>query len=197
MKTLILAFLIGSTASAKEPGYLKNQTPPPPKKLPLNGPQTPLNLANQFATARGLTESEIKALHYNRVACARRIYSNSGLALEGDADLKVTAVTEHLYEAEFPSFIRLSAFDPNETGIDTIETSFSRQLVSFKNWPEKAPLKLFKSVRLRYEAKGKKDAKAYVMDEFKILEEGYPPKFIVKETVSSDSKRQVFYFICQ
>ena len=155
-----------------------------------------MDMKSEFAKAKGLNESQVKTLHFNRVSCARRIYSPAGWSVEGDADLKVTRITPDLFEAEFPSYLALARFDPYQNGIDRIETGVSRQLVDFGHWHEGRTLKLFKSLMISYVDPNVHSATAYAMDEFKVVGDTYPPTFIVQETVSAQ-KKFTFYFICQ
>lgn len=193
-KIRLLLLILPTAVFATEPGYLHNDSPPPkPKKAAV---ETHMDMERQFTKAKGLTELQVQALHFNRVACGRKIYSRTGWSVEGDADLKISFVAAELYEAEFPSHLTLAVFDPYQNGFDQIESSVSRQLVNFAHWPAGRTLKLFKSVSLSYMDPNTPKQTAYAADEFKVIENSYPPTFIVKETIYA-KKKLYFYFICQ
>jgi hypothetical protein len=187
---LVFILLLPISTLAAEPGHLHNENPPP------HTAQAKMDLRQAFAKAKGLSENQLKELHYNRIACARRIYSPAGWSVDGDADLKIVEVTSNLFEAEFPSHLNLASFDPYQADLDQIETVTSRQLVNFGGWTDGQSMKLFKTVSLSYMDPNTPKATGYVTDEFKIIEDTYPPTFIVKETISV-GKNLIFYFVCQ
>ena len=70
-----------------------------------------VDLSEQFARARPLKPSEVRAMHYQRIDCGRRVFASDGRSIEGDANLKVTRITEDLFEVEFPSETRAPGAD--------------------------------------------------------------------------------------
>jgi|GEM_PF-5174965 len=191
---LTLSVLLFSCAIfAQEPGYLKADPPrrsPPPPSGPL--------LADKFQQARGLKSYEVQTLHYNRVACFRRIFSQSGMSIEGDADLKSTNVGADMAEIEFPAYINMTSFNsvnPFGNGVQSIETMTGRRLVKTHPWPVEAALTLSKKVTVRFEDT-RPPQLVDAITEVRVTEGGYPSTYIVKETVLLPQKFSI-YFICQ
>jgi hypothetical protein len=193
---LVLLLMLPFHAFA-EPGYLKAAPPPSPTPTVIR-PKGPL-LEDKFLRARGLKAYEVQTLHYNRVSCVRRLFSQSGLSLEGDADLKSTNVGSDLAEIEFPAHVDFTAFNsvnPFANGVQSIETMTGRRLVRTHPWPDEKPLVITKKVTVRYEAEDKKPELVDSVAEIRVTEESYPSTFIVKETVML-AKRISIYYLCR
>lgn len=209
---LLFAALISFSAFAEEPGYMKNETPlpapaqkpapskPPEIKIPERRaaqPAMPL-LKEKFTRARGLKAYEVQTLHYNRVACQRRIFSQSGLSVEGDADLKSTNVGADMAEIEFPAYINMSSFNsvnPFNNGVVSIETMTGRRLVKTHPWPNEKALVLNKKVTVTFDD-DRAPVLADAVTDIRVTEESYPSTFVVKETVLLPKPFSIYY-ICQ
>lgn len=207
---LAALFLLGAASVfAEEPGYFKLDPPSEVKpawpKAPTmhfdpRGPEkmpAPL-LAEKFARARGLKAYEVQTLHYNRVACQRRIFSQSGLSIEGDADLKSTSVGDDLAEIEFPAYINMNSFNsvnPFGNGVISLETMTGRRLVKTHPWLGEKPLVLNKKVTVTFDDE-RKPVHTDAVTEVRVTEEGYPSTFVIKETILLPNKFSL-YFICQ
>lgn len=160
--------------------------------------QEPKLLAEKFKRARGMKAYEVQTLHYNRVACQRRIFSQSGTSVEGDADLKSTNVGADLAEIEFPAYIHLSSFNsvnPFDNGVESLETMTGRRLVKTHPWPMEKPLTLNKKVTVTFSDE-RKPALVDAIAEVRVTEESYPSTFIIKETVLLPKPFSIFY-LCQ
>ncbi|MGZ3723258.1 MAG: hypothetical protein ACXVA9_10025 [Bdellovibrionales bacterium] len=218
MSQFLFAVMIWPLAVfAQEPGYLTNdsplpaaprveksapeQTTPPVRPTPSQAPRKsnqPL-LTDQFAHARGLKTYEIQTIHYNRIACDRRIFSPSGQSIEGDGDLKAVNVPPDFIEVEFPSHVGFESFNaenPFQNGVSDLETTTSRQLVNVREWVDGRPLILNKRVRVRYSDDKTPPQTVMAVDEIKVKDGTYPSTYIVRETIQTEPKFNL-YFICQ
>lgn len=226
LRLLLTLFFAPMVLSAQEPGYLRNEdlpkpTPKPkpnPAKPPLASPpgvKTPAPepppaapakkavartmMSEEFAKARGLSEGDIRGMHYNRVACARRMFSPDGWLINGDADIKVTNVAGDYLEAEMPaqySFVAFGGFNPYMNGVSEVTSALALQLVHVKKWPEGKPLRLKKFVEVRFVDENRQPQIVPAIDEVRMLTNAYPPTYLVRETVFLD-KPFSLYFFCQ
>lgn len=173
-----------------ELGQFTIKTPPPstkPKKV----------LADMFAQARGMKAFEVQTLHYNRVACSRRLFTESGASLEGDGDIKATNIGMDLAEVEFPTYIHLSSFNsvsPFDNKVESMETMTGRILIKTHPWKDDLPLKIHKTLNIQFEDGSKKLVESIA--EIRVAEEGYSAGFVIKETVMLPKKFSI-YFLCR
>lgn len=210
MKRKVLLFVLlelSLSSFAEEPGFMKNENLAAPMRpivpvevpKPAQAPNTPaaraLSLEADFKRARGLDEYEVQTLYFNRIACARHVYTSAGWVIDGDADLKITRVTDRLFEAEFTTYLFLGNFNPFNNGIHAMNSGVSKQLLNFDKWKKGQPLRLYKTIRLDF-GKGEEEKVVSAQDEFRVLSESYPVTFLVKETVLAKSPFSL-YFICQ
>lgn len=218
MKCLNLTFffLISISAHADEPGYFRieeNKTsppntatpsPPPPNKQisdkkssARNSPALALDL--EFARARGLNSYEAQGLTTQRISCDRRLYTSSGQAIEGDADLMATQIDGRFIHAELPSHYSLVAFstvNPYQNGIEEIDSMSSAQLLRIQPWRDGSSLKLKKYLRIRFADDKKSDQVVPAIDEMRVIEGVYPPLFLIRESVLTEKPFHL-YLICR
>ncbi len=155
-------------------------------------------LTEKFKHARGLKAYEVQTLHYNRVACERRIYSQTGKSVEGDADLKATNTGADLAEIEFPAYINMNSFNsvnPFGNGVESLETMTGRRLIKTHPWPAERSLILEKKINVTF-ADDRKPVLAEAVTEVRVSEESYPSTYLVKETIKLPEPFSVFY-ICR
>lgn len=149
---------------------------------------TPVPAPAEAFKSRGLTSTEVMSLHSQRIACARRLYARDGHSLEGDADLKVTQITQDLMEVEFPAHYQI--------GTSEINTVVLRQLLNVRRWVDGKSLKLTTSVTVNFLDKKEAAQTVPATVEVRVIDGAYPPTFLLKETVMTEKKIEV-YFICQ
>ncbi|MGE4131296.1 MAG: hypothetical protein AB7F86_06635 [Bdellovibrionales bacterium] len=194
MKVLIALLLIVTAKSqAEEPGYYKIDS----KTYRLPG-QATANLRQIFAGARGLHRYEFETLHYNRVACGRRLFTATGESLEGDGDLKATLIPPGFLEIEFPTYLSLGAFgseNPFHNEVGEIETVHGRTLLQLRDWRDGTALSISKQSRLQFISnKPSETVKSRV--EVRVLDGTYPSTYLVREVVETQPKMEI-YLVCQ
>lgn len=185
MKFIFLVMFLPQLIWA-EPGQLK--------PVPIH---SGIILADRFLNARGLKDFEVQTLHYNRVACARRLFSQSGKSIEGDADIKATSVASDMIEVEFPMYVNFTSFNsvsPFRNEVESLETMTGRRLIKTHPWVGERSLIITKQLKLRYEKSESQLVSSTA--EVRVMEESYPSTFIIKETVMAAKPFSV-YFICQ
>lgn len=185
--------LMLTSALAQEPGQLSNELPQGQRHKDLSV------LTTEFAQARGLSAAEIRGMHYNRVACGRRVFTPNGRSLEGDGDLKVTRATFDLYEIEFPSHITFTMFgalNHFRNGVADIDATASRQLINLKDWVDGQSLILSKYVTVYFEDEAQEPHTAMAVSEVKVLRDHLPALYIVRETIFTDRKFS-YYYLCE
>lgn len=156
-------------------------------------------LTQEFANARGLSDFEMRSMHYNRVACSRRIFTPSGQSVEGDGDIKVTKVGSNFLEVEFPSQITFTMFgttNPYKNGVADVETTTSRQLINLRQWQNGQSLALKKLVTVYPEKEDQIPYQTEATVEVRVIDDSYPRLYIVRETVMTEPKF-TYYFICE
>lgn len=203
MRCLIFIFFIFVRSSlAEEPGHFEVETAPAPRESPSPSPLTNLRrdrrsqLGTEFAKASGLKADQALTLDVQRISCNRRIFSPSGLSLEGEADLKVAHTVADLFEIEFPSYLFFGDHNPYHNGIDNIETVPGRQLVNMHDWQDGESLRVSKNVVLVFADDKTAPQTVPAVDEFRVIGETYPPTLIVRETIFAE-KNFAIYWICQ
>ena len=209
MNRFALLALVSINVWATEPGYLVNEKPPappkvaqakPPPQKPSAKPFEPapkdskVSLDTEFKRARGLNAAEAQLLDYQRISCDRRIYTQDGETLDGDADLKVTRVNYDLVEAEFPARIYLAVHNPWQNGLMEIESASPRKLINLRDWQDGQSLKIDKRVSLVPADRSAAPRIARAETEFRIVRDTYPPQFIVRESIAGTPQLTLFYF---
>jgi hypothetical protein len=199
----VLALLFVVPATAQEPGQIHNGSALPPEtKLPPPRSEPERRghflLHDEFLSARGFSSAEIQAvvMSINRMSCLRRVFSPSGLSLNGDGDLMSTQVAGPLHQLEFRTEVYLGDFNPFRNGVDFYQTIAVRRLMNFASWVEGQPLRIAKQVALTYDDVMGTTEAVNALDEVRILGDNYPPTYIVRETIFSRRRFHV-YFVCQ
>lgn len=193
MKISIIALLLALPAYAQEPGFILNGMQI--KKLL---PSQPL-LKDVFAHSRGLKTYEVQTLHYNRIACNRRIFSASGLSIEGDGDVKATNVPPDFIEVEFPTHVSFESFGAHNNfgnGISDMETVTSRELIMVRDWEDGKSLVFRKHMTLRFTEDAKSPQVVPAVAEMRVKDGTYPSTYIIRETIEGP-RRFSLYYICQ
>jgi len=196
-----LILILSFACHAQEPGHFDIETqPPPPAASPPPSDNFLKNnhraiLREQFNRAKGLSDSDARNLGIQRISCDRRVYSPTGWSLEGNADVKAVAVTADLYEMEFPSSLYMRDLNPYQNHVMEIEAVASRQLVDLGHWQDGQSLKIFKTVSVSNVDDDAPAKAVFASDEIKVIEESFPPMYIVKEIVLTE-KPFSYYFLC-
>lgn len=199
---LLSCFLLPFTVLAQEPGLFKRSPPvsakpqAPKAKKYANKPIPKPLFRTQFEQARGLSKYEIQTLHIQRVACARRIYSPTGWALNGEADLKVVGIVNDLFQIDFPSRVYLGDFNPYQNGVLEVQTEPFRQVMNFNQWQGDRTFRLQKTVTVTFADESRSPVTVPATDEVRVISETSPPTLIVRETIHTE-KNFVLYFICR
>jgi hypothetical protein len=159
----------------------------------------PFSLKDEFSKARGLTSYEVEVLSIQRVSCERYLFAPSGHVIEGDADLKATAITSDLIMVEMPShfsFVAFGGVNEFNNGIIDMDSGESKQVVRIHPWVEGASLKLRKAMTASFEEENKKPETIWADDEIRVREDAYSKVLLVKETVFA-KKPFHLYMICR
>jgi hypothetical protein len=142
------------------------------------------SLEKEFQKAKGFTGDQIFQLEWQRIDCNQRVYTETGMALDGVASLKVTRVNERLHDVQFDTSVNLGPLETRD--LFTVAPDITRELFDFSTWKTGEPM--------RFTRRLNKDTMVY--DEFRVLSARPPIMLIVKETVGKPEKMH-FYFICQ